>query len=48
VKVNELLAAHPDMGCTDPYGVGWIAKLAPSEWDTERVYLLGVNEYLTL
>lgn len=48
VQVNELLAARPDLGCTDPYGAGWIAKLAPSAWEAERAYLLGVKEYLAL
>ncbi len=48
VQVNELLAAHPDLSCIAPYSKGWIAKLAPSDWDSDRAYLLGVEEYIAL
>ena len=48
LQVNELLAAHPDLGCTDPYGAGWIAKLAPNDWEADRMHLLEAKDYLAL
>ena len=46
VQVNELLAAHPDLGCIDPYGTEWIVKVNPSHWDEDRSYLLTARAYL--
>ncbi len=48
VEVNEQIAARPDLGCIDPYGAGWIAKIAPSAWEAERVFLLTMEDYLAL
>jgi glycine cleavage system H protein len=35
-RINELLAAQPELVHRDPYGLGWIACIAPSAWDSER------------
>lgn len=48
VEVNEQIAARPDLGCIDPYGAGWITKIAPSAWEAERVFLLTMEDYLAL
>ncbi len=32
VAVNPLLAHHPELVNTDPYGEGWLAELEPAAW----------------
>ena len=32
---NPKLAAEPETLNSDPYGAGWVARLRPSDWDTE-------------
>jgi glycine cleavage system H protein len=41
IEVNEA-AFHADMlvANRDPYGAGWLVRLAPSAWDAERAGLL--------
>ena len=39
VEVNAALADAPELVHHDPYGRGWIARLAPSAWDSEREQL---------
>jgi glycine cleavage system H protein len=39
-RVNEKLAADPNLAITDPYGEGWIAELEAGQWDTEKAKLL--------
>jgi glycine cleavage system H protein len=39
-EVNEALTADPGLLNRDPYGDGWIAKLAPDDWDTDAADLL--------
>ncbi|MGA2529697.1 MAG: glycine cleavage system protein GcvH [Acidimicrobiales bacterium] len=49
VEVNEALAASPSLVNSDPYGAGWVARLRPSEWDSDVVELVtgpeGVEAY---
>ncbi len=33
VEVNTALASDPELVNRDPYGEGWVVKLAPSDWD---------------
>ena len=40
VEVNPRLAAEPEWVHRDPYGEGWLARLAPAAWDTDRAALL--------
>ena len=40
VDVNALLAETPELVHQDPYGRGWIARLAPSAWEAERAALV--------
>jgi glycine cleavage system H protein len=35
LRVNEKLAANPNLAITDPYGEGWIAEIQPSAWADE-------------
>lgn len=39
VEINQAVLADPKIINTDPYGEGWIAKLRPSDWDTEAAEL---------
>jgi glycine cleavage system H protein len=39
VEVNPRLAASPELVHSDPYGQGWLARLRPSAWETERAAL---------
>jgi glycine cleavage system H protein len=39
VAVNDALAATPSLVNSDPYGGGWVARLCPSDWDTDVVDL---------
>jgi glycine cleavage system H protein len=40
VAVNEALASTPELVHSDPYGAGWIVRLAPSAWEAERAALV--------
>lgn len=49
LRVNEKLAADPNMAISDPYGEGWVAEMKPSNWDAEKASLAfgaeGVTAY---
>jgi glycine cleavage system H protein len=49
VAVNEALAASPSLVNSDPYGAGWVARLRPSDWETDVADLVtglqGVEAY---
>lgn len=49
VEVNAALPGDPQLLNRDPYGAGWIAKLAPDDWDTDSADLVtgeaGVGAY---
>lgn len=36
VAANPKLADDPNLTIKDPYGEGWIADIAPSDWDGEK------------
>ena len=40
VAVNDALDAQPGLANDDPYGVGWMVRMRPSDWDDEIVTLL--------
>jgi glycine cleavage system H protein len=40
-KINDAVAAKPDLAASDPYGEGWIAEINPSNWDEEKGTLAG-------
>lgn len=47
--VNDALSATPSLVNSDPYGAGWVARLRPSEWDSDVAGLVtgaeGVEAY---
>jgi glycine cleavage system H protein len=45
VGVNPALADHPDLVNRDPYGEGWLADIAPSNW-ADFDALLDAETYL--
>lgn len=51
-EVNEALKADPELLNREPYGAGWIAKLAPDDWEGESAELAtgapGVEAYAEL
>ena len=48
-EVNSALEATPGLINSDPYGAGWVARLRPSDWDSEAADLAsgadGVRAY---
>ncbi|MCX6029520.1 MAG: glycine cleavage system protein H [Chloroflexi bacterium] len=40
VRGNADLAADPDLAVADPYGVGWIAEMQPTDWFADQADLL--------
>lgn len=51
VEVNPAVLADPKIINTDPYGEGWIAKVRPTDWETDSADLqtgeAGVEAYRT-
>jgi glycine cleavage system H protein len=49
VEVNEALAASPSLVNSDPYGAGWVARIRPSDWQSDTADLVtgpeGVEAY---
>ncbi len=39
LKVNDKLAADPNIAISDPYGEGWVAEMKASKWDAEKASL---------
>lgn len=40
VEVNTDLVAAPGLLNTDPYGAGWVARIKPTDWDTDSANLV--------
>lgn len=36
LRVNDKLAADPNLPIADPYGEGWIVEIQASAWDSEK------------
>lgn len=45
VEINSQLEDAPELVNTDPYGDGWMIKIAPSDWDAEKENLMSAAEY---
>lgn len=49
VEVNAALSVSPSLINSDPYGEGWVARLRPTDWDTEAADLVsgpeGIEDY---
>ncbi len=39
VEVNEVVRKNPGILNRDPYGEGWLVKLRPASWETDRADL---------
>ena len=44
-EINEELADSPEFINSDPYGKGWIVKIAPKNFDEETENLLNTEQY---
>jgi len=47
-EVNEELETSPELINQDPYGQGWLALIALSDWEGERASLLEAEQYLAV
>ena len=45
IEVNPALEAAPEAINQDPYGAGWLAVIAASDWETDRSRLLDATAY---
>lgn len=45
---NRALRDKPDLPLQDPYGGGWIARLALNNWDRDRSQLMTPEAYHAL
>ena len=43
--LNELLSRAPHALLAQPYGGGWVARIAPACWERDRCDLVGAREY---
>lgn len=46
VEVNPNMASAPEAINQDPFGTGWLAKVKPADWETDRLGLLDAQAYL--
>lgn len=44
-EVNGELDENPQLVNTDPYGAGWIFKVAPGDWEADKKGLLDAQTY---
>jgi glycine cleavage system H protein len=45
IDVNAALETAPEAINQDPYGAGWLAVIAASDWETDRARLLDATAY---
>ena len=45
IEVNPAMDTAPEAINQDPYGTGWLAVIASSDWDAERAQLLDAAAY---
>ena len=48
VELNPDLDHSPELVNLDPYGRGWLALLAPADWEADRSKLLTAEGFLSL
>ncbi len=44
-EVNGELDENPQLINTDPYGEGWLFKVAPEDWEGDKKFLLDAQTY---
>lgn len=47
VEVNPQMETAPEVINQDPYGEGWLAVIAASDWEADRMRLLDAQAYFT-
>jgi len=47
-EINAALEDSPQLINTDPYGEGWVFKLAPADWEKDRKTLMSDEAYFPL
>lgn len=48
VEINSMLETTSEVINQDPYGMGWLAVIAPADWSTDRSRLLDAAAYFDL
>jgi glycine cleavage system H protein len=48
VAVNDALVVSPSLVNSDPYGDGWVARLRPSDWESDAADLVTGPEGIEL
>ncbi len=48
VEINPAMERTPEAINQDPYGEGWLALIAPADWNADRAALLDPQAYFTL
>jgi len=48
IEVNPAMETAPEAINQDPYGAGWLAVIAATDWPTERTRLLDAPAYFAL
>ena len=48
IEVNAGLETAPEAINQDPYGAGWLAVIAPADWETDRSQLLTATAYFDI
>ena len=47
-EVNGKLGDNPQWVNSEPYGEGWLFKMAPSDWETDKKELMEAQVYFSL
>lgn len=47
-EVNRGLRDNPQWVNTEPYGEGWLFKMAPSDWETDKKELMEAQVYFSI
>lgn len=48
IELNEELDLAPELVNEDPYGEGWLARIALDDWEADRQHLLDAESYLDI
>jgi glycine cleavage system H protein len=45
IELNEVLERAPQALLSQPYKLGWVARVAPEKWDRDSARLVGAGRY---
>lgn len=48
IEVNPAMDTSPEAINQDPYGAGWLAVIAPTDWEADRTRLLDAQAYFAV